>query len=65
MDVRQYLAEIAHVEPFEAARAFHEMICLGFGDAVSVNTYIAAVDNLSVLRDRHVDAGAAFGVDEF
>jgi hypothetical protein len=35
VDVRQQLVEVAHVEPFSAARALHEMISLGFGHAVS------------------------------
>jgi hypothetical protein len=33
--MRQQLVEVAHVEPFSAARALHEMISLGFGHAVS------------------------------
>jgi hypothetical protein len=27
VDVRQQLVEVAHVKPFSAARALHEMIC--------------------------------------
>jgi hypothetical protein len=39
--MRQHLLEVAHVEPFSAARALHEMIGLGFGDAVSIDAGIA------------------------
>jgi hypothetical protein len=40
VDVRQQLVEVAHVEPFSAARALHEMIGLGFGDAVRIEVGI-------------------------
>jgi hypothetical protein len=35
-----HLTDIAHVEPLPASRALHEVICLGFGDAVSVLTRV-------------------------
>jgi hypothetical protein len=38
VDVRQKLVEVAHVEPFSAARALHEMI--GFGHAVKIDAAI-------------------------
>jgi hypothetical protein len=38
--VRQRLVEVAHVEPFPAARTFHEMIGLGFGNAVRIEAAI-------------------------
>jgi hypothetical protein len=36
VDVVHNFAQIAHVEPLAAARAFHEVIGLGFGDAVRI-----------------------------
>jgi hypothetical protein len=36
VDVLQQLVKVAHVEPFSAARALHEMISLGFGHAVRI-----------------------------
>jgi hypothetical protein len=36
VDVFYNFAQIAHVEPLTAARAFHEMIGPGFGDVVGV-----------------------------
>jgi hypothetical protein len=37
----QHLVEIAHVEPFAAAGASHEIISLGLSDAVRVDTGVA------------------------
>jgi hypothetical protein len=42
VDVRQQLVEVAHVEPFSAARTLHEMIGLGLGDAVRIEAAIVA-----------------------
>jgi hypothetical protein len=38
VNMRQHVVEVAHVEPFPATWAFHEMIGLGCGDAASVRT---------------------------
>ena len=40
VNMHQNLAEVAHVEPFAAAGAFHEMIGLGFGEAVRLDAAI-------------------------
>jgi hypothetical protein len=40
VDVLDYLGKVAHVEPLFADRTFHEMIELGFGDAVGVDAGI-------------------------
>jgi hypothetical protein len=40
VDELQQLVEFAHVEPFSAARTLHEMIGLGFGDAVRIEAAI-------------------------
>ena len=40
VNMREHLAEIAHIEPFPAARTFHEMIGLSFGDAVRIEAVI-------------------------
>ena len=45
--VRQRLAKVAHIEPLPAVGAPHEMICLGLGDAVSVDAGIATHDQSS------------------
>jgi hypothetical protein len=36
VDVRQHLTQIAHVKLLSAARAFHEVIDLGFGNAIGI-----------------------------
>ena len=41
VNMRQHLLEVAHVEPFPAARTFHEMIGLGFGRAVRIDARMA------------------------
>jgi hypothetical protein len=43
VDVRQQLVEVAHVEPFSAARALYEMIGLGLGDAVRIDAGVGAI----------------------
>jgi hypothetical protein len=39
MHMRQQLAAVAHIEPLFAARAFHEVIGLCFGDAVGIEAF--------------------------
>jgi hypothetical protein len=41
VNMREHLAEVAHVEPFSAGGAFHEMVGLGFGGAVRICAGVA------------------------
>jgi hypothetical protein len=41
VDVLCDLTEIAHVEPFPAGGAFHEVVGLGFGGAVRICAGVA------------------------
>ncbi len=79
MDMCPHLAEIAHVERGSTDRAIPEMIgslflrarwpkcrCCQEGSFILQIEHIPlAVDYLSVLGDRHVDAGTAFSIDQF
>jgi hypothetical protein len=53
VDVRQQLVEVAHVGPFAAARALHEMICLGFPcvrPLISAHLIFVPIDQLTDAR---------------
>jgi hypothetical protein len=41
VNMRQHLAEVAHVEPLSTAGTLVEMIGLGFGDAIGVDAVVA------------------------